>query len=66
MLRKAITETDKENNELKRRVEELEGDAYGQFLRTAGPHFPASQRHNKRTVKFQAIKSYAAKGALHE
>lgn len=41
-------------------------DAYGQFLRTAGPHFPASQRHNKRTVKFQAIKSYAAKGALHE
>lgn len=40
--------------------------AYGQFLRTAGPHFPASQRHNKRTVKFQAIKSYAAKGALHE
>ena len=40
--------------------------AYDQFLRTAGPHFPASQRHNKRTVKFQAIKSYAAKGALHE
>ena len=43
-----------------------EANAYGQFLRTAGPHFPASQRHNKRTVKFQAIKSYAAKGALHE
>lgn len=40
--------------------------AYGQFWRTAGPHFPASQRHNKRTVKFQAIKPYAAKGALHE
>ena len=40
--------------------------AYSPFLQTTGPHFPASQRHNKRTVKFQAIKPYAAKGALHE
>ena len=38
-----------ELNRAKEEVAKAAG-AYGQFLWTAGPHFPASQRHNKRTV----------------